>query len=746
MNKKNTVLVGLILILLAVPVFSQEQTDSGELSNKPVIISRLDGKIELDGRSDEEAWKDIHSLPVVMQSPVFGAPPSEKTEVFLGYNDDFFYVAGRLYDSEPDKIQAPSKKRDSMNPSNDWFGIIIDTFNDNENALGFFTTPAGLRFDATVYNDAQGEFPVNLSWNTFWDVATFRNEEGWFVEMRIPFSSLRFQDDKGNVVMGLISWRYIARKNEVNIFPAISQKWGNWAGWKPSKAQDIVLEEVSGRKPFQIAPNAIGGFGRSYDLNDAETEYIRSDEVLGDIGLDVKVGLASNLTLDVTFNTDFAQVEADDQQVNLTRFSLFFPEKRIFFQERSSTFDFNLGGPNTLFYSRRIGIYDGQEVPIYGGVRLVGRLGAWDLGILDMQTAPIEDLPSENFGVVRIRRRIFNPYSYMGGIVASRIGVDGTYNIAFGLDGIFRVFGDDYLSFNLAQTLETEEENRLFSLDSSKLKLTWERRTLEGLGYNLDFSRAGESYNPGMGFEMREDYMRFGNRILYGWIPDEEARLLNHQIFMDGYAFVRNSDGQFESVEIGPGWVFNTKSGYGGQVGVKYYFEDVLEEFDFSDDVSVPTGRYSFYGLTGFYSTPYGNYLHTGFNFDAGSFYDGWRVSLGVTPRWNISSSLEVQGMYQINWVEFPDRGETFLAHIARLRVLTMLSTKLTISALLQYNSAADAVIANIRLRFNPREGNDLYLVYNEGINIDRYRELPVLPRISGRAVMIKYTYTFNLK
>ena len=276
------------------------------------VLPRVQGKVVLDGMSTEPAWDGIKPLPVVVYTPNTGAEPSEITEILVAHDEDFIYVAGRFFDREPDKIQATSKKRDDMKLSNDWLGIILDTFHDHENALGFFTTPAGLRLDMSIFNDAEGEFPVNKNWNTFWDVKTVRNKEGWFAEMRIPLSSLRFQAVGGRVVMGLTAWRYIARKTETITSPDIPPKWGFWGSFKPSQAREVVLEGVSSHKPLYIAPYLLGGFGRSYELDDAETAYVRKDELVREAGLDVKYGFTNNLTLDLTVNTDFAQVEADD--------------------------------------------------------------------------------------------------------------------------------------------------------------------------------------------------------------------------------------------------------------------------------------------------------------------------------------------------------------------------------------------------------------------------------------------------
>lgn len=752
MRKKTKFVVISIFLLSSIFSISLNGKEKKEEVNQRTryIVPRINGKVKLDGLSNESAWKGIKPLPVVMQIPNFGKEPTEKTEFLLAYDDNFLYVAGRLYDSEPGKIQGISKKRDVFQSNTDQFGIIIDSFNDKENALYFFTTPTGQRTDMTILNDAQGASPLNLSWNTFWDVKTVRTREGWFAEIRIPFSSLRFQDQAGRVVMGVTVYRWIARKYEMAIYPAFPQDWGHFSWIKPSKAQEVVFKGIYSRKPLYITPYLLGGLGQSFELNDAGTAYDRTSEPEYEAGLDLKYGITSNLTLDVTVNTDFAQVEADDQQVNLTRFSLFFPEKRLFFQERSSIFDFNFDGLNSLFYSRRIGIYGSKAVRIYGGARLIGRLGPWDLGFLSMQTAPLEDLPSENFSILRIRRQVFNPNSYIGGMVTSRIGMDGTYNIAYGLDGIFRLFGQDYLKFNWAQTFENDKVNKLSSLEPARIHVNWERRTIKGFAYNLGFSRAGASYNPGIGFEWRGDFTRLGDRIMYGWIPGKQSKLLNHSIFIDGVLFLRNRDHSIESAEIGPGYEFTTKSGASAQFMFKRLYEDVVQGFSFSgnsgsDTPDVPAGHYTFYGLDASFIAARGRRFRGVSAIYVGGFYDGWRISLGVSPQWSISSDFELSGLYQVNHIKFPDRDRQFTSHIAQLRIIAMLSTRFSGTAFIQYNNTIDTVIANLRLRYNPREGNDLYLVYNEEFNTDRFKNDLISPFSRGRTIMLKYTYTFKL-
>ena len=720
-------------------------------SKDPLVIPKVSGPVTIDGLSDEAAWTGIRPLPMIIFIPNYGNPPTETTEVLIGHDDDYIYVAARLFDREPEQIQAPSKKRDYFEANTEWFGVLLDTFNDKENALGFFTTPTGLRWDGMVSNDAEqrtiNDMPINTSWNAFWDVAVVVNGQGWFAELRIPFSSLRFQDRDGRVTMGLTAFRWIPRKFEEIVFPAVDPKLGMMGLWKPSQAHEIVLEGVRGRTPLYITPYGLGGFGQAYDLNDEETRYLREDKPSREAGLDVKYGLASNLTLDLTLNTDFAQVEADDYQVNLSRFSLFFPEKRLFFLERAGIFDFNFGEYNQLFYSRRIGIAEEDPVRIYGGVRAVGRLGSWDLGVLDMQTAPLrkEDISSENFGVVRLRRRVFNLYSYVGGMITTRLGADGSYNVAYGLDGTFRVRGDDYLLLNWAQSFENGNINRVASLDPARFRIAWERRTRKGLGFNLGLSRAGRDYDPGMGFEMREDFTRFGNRILYGWLPGERSFLSQHYFFADGYVYARNEDRSLESAEIGPGWGFLSKSGWNGEFALKAYRESVREELSFFDKVFVPPGDYTFCGIKGYFQTPFGKLLSAIVTVDAGSFYDGSRVTVGIKPIWGISSDLTLSGYYQFNRVDFPGRRQSLTAQIGQVRLLATLSTKFSAAAFVQYDGAVDELTANLRLRFNPREGNDLYLVVNDTLNTYRTREIPHRPPYGSRAIMVKYSYTFVL-
>jgi hypothetical protein len=707
-------------------------------------IQRLDGSIKVDGQLIDPAWQKISPLPVIMHAPVFGNEPTEKTEIFIAYDNWYLFVGARLYDTQPEKIQATSLRRDGGDASNDWFGIILDTFNDKENGLAFFTTPAGLRLDMTIMNDGEGDNMMNESWNAFWDVATTVTEEGWFVEMRIPFSSLRFQSDGDRVNMGLISWRWIARTEETIVFPDIPQDYGFAGVFKPSQAQEIVFHGIYPKNPFYITPYLLGGYGKSFELNDEETLYLAKTQYVHEPGLDAKFSLASNLTLDLSLNTDFAQVEADDEQINLTRFSLFFPEKRLFFQERSSNFEFNFDDPNRVFYSRRIGIHEGDAVPIYGGARLVGRIGAWDLGLLSMQTGPYADLTSENFSVVRLRKQVFNPYSYIGNIITNKIGTDGSYNTVYGLDGIFRLFGNDYLTLKWAQTFGNDYENNPFSLNPARMRLQWERRTVKKFSYDLSLNRAGIDYNPEMGFELREDYTQVSSLVRYGWIAGETSKILRHRLFFNSNVVYRNRDSSIESMEYDLGWFVILKRGHMAQFESDYTYESITDTFRLSDDAFIPPGDYRFQQLSCQFTTPSSALIWLDSQCDAGTFYDGSRFSVLLEPYWSIPPHIQLGFSYQFDKIIFDTRKQSLDARIARLRLIYMYNTKLSISGFIQFNNLSRSFVSNFRLRYNHSEGNDFYIVYDEMTNLDRFRVTPYLPSYSNRTLLLKYNYTFK--
>lgn len=728
------------LLSISVMLESYAQTDS------VFVIPRISGII-FDGKVDEPVWETIVPVPMIQYEPNAGAPPTEKTEIRFAYDDQYFYGSIRAYDSDPNGVRATSLYRDRIRGS-DHFEIVLDTYNDNENAYIFTTTPTGLRSDAAISNDATGGTISSGSWlnrdfNTFWDAESTVTDEGWFAEIRIPFSSLRFQEVDGKVIMGLTAQRKVARKLERLVYPAIPPIT-NWAFLRPSLAQKIEFSDIKPSKKLYVTPYVLVGIEGSNQLNQMETGYTGKTEFQKEIGGDIKFSISNNLTADFTINTDFAQAEADDQLVNLTRFSLFFPEKRQFFQERASVFDFRTGGLSRLFFSRRIGLTDdGRQVPIYGGVRMIGRMKTWDLGFMNMQTQSLDSTPSENFGVLRVRRRVFNQNSFVGGMFTSRIDTKGNKNLAYGIDGLIRLFGDDYLTVQWAQTFDSlTEDGGAENFKSGRLALDLNRRRRRGFGYNIGTILSGPNYNPGVGFVDRNDF-KFGTVALsHTWLRQEGA-FIWHKLEILGNTYVNNQDHEVLSAESGPEWTFSRRNLDSGGIGVKWVYENLLEEFKLSDEVSIPIGTYDFYRIKGSYRIAGDNRLSTGIQLETGSFYDGWLNSVTITPSWYLSKHFQFNLEYTYSHADFADRDELFEFHITRLRIGTAVNRKISTNALVQYNSTADLFSANIRFRYNFREGQDLWVVLNGGMNTNRLDYNPELPVVDTQSVLVKYIHTF---
>jgi hypothetical protein len=749
LNTLNKITFRIILIVLFFwfPVFL--------FSQDIIKITRLITPIEFDGMPKEGAWETLTVCPLTMHKPIFNQQPSEISEVRIGYDNEFLWIGARLYMHDASKIFAVTKKRDEELSAFDAFGIILDTYNDNENGLGFFTTPTGTRSDFTISNDAtyRGAEPgkksdMSYSWNTYWDVKTTRDEKGWYLEMRIPFSSLKFKTENEIATMGIIISRIIGANNEIDTYPSIDPKYGQNAVYKPSLARKAEIEGTKPTKPIYISPYIIGGFSRDWKLNDDETDYLKEDKPQINAGLDIKYNINSNLTLDLTGNTDFAQVEADDQQVNLTRYSLSFPEKRAFFQERSSLFDFTLAGKSdNIFYSRRIGIIDDEPIRIYGGARLTGRIGKWDIGLLDMQTEEHEGTPGENFSVLRMKRQVINTNSYVGGIMTSRLGMNGTQNLTYGLDGMYRMFGDDYLNVKWAQSYDNNIGSKMNSLDPSFILVNWTRRTKVGFNYKFNYAYSGRNFNPGVGFVKTAGVQSFINEMNYGWIPGEKSKLFNYILKVKSEGIARLEDGKLESLQIAPEIEINTKSGIRAAIIMEINKEGVLKDFNLSDSIIVKSGTYSFIGFQGELLTPNSRMLSFTGKINGGQFYDGMTVGLEAGPNFNISSSLKLTATYLYNAIRFPDRAtnNSLDIHSLNVKVLYMFSTKLSASMLAQYVNTNGNFITNFRLRYNPREGNDFYIVLNDYRGISKTEVTPALPAFFNRTIMVKFVHTFIL-
>ncbi len=719
----------IVLAALARPLAAQ---GTGE-----VELSRLAQPVHLDGVVSEAEWGSVAPLPATEYLPTFGGTPSERSEFRVAYDDAFLYVSCRCFDSNPGSLRINTLYRDRLS-GDDQFEILIDGFNDNETGLFFGTNAAGVRLDQTLSQDGD---VLNDSWNAVWESATSVTDEGWFAEIRIPLSSVGFQVRDGRVVLGLTVSRFIARTSERVSFPAIDPQY---AWQRPSMMQDVVLQGVTPHRPVYLTPYLLGGVDRTHSLPAGGGGYRANDDVVREVGGDLRYDPRDNIHLDLTVNTDFAQVEADDEQVNLTRFPLFFPEKRQFFQERAGVFDFDFGSGGRLFHSRQIGLApDRTPIRMLGGARIVARAGAWDLAALDVQTDSRDQIASENLGVTRIRRRVFNPFSYAGGMVTSRVDGSGNYNVSTGLDASVKVVGNEYLTTRNAATFDAAQTGSSLA-DRSQFYLQWERRSSRGFYYTTQVQRAGKDYLPDLGFLPRTDFTRLSQYFEYAFWPKGSV-FRSHGPGAIAIGYFGNQRGEVQSSNISYWWFYQLRNGAAGWIEMVHNYEDVTDAFELGNGVMVEPGGYKFPELWLNYQAPSGKRFRTGFDSRMGKFYDGWRIRTKFTPTLNISRYLEVGGSYELNRIRFPDRNTGLDVHVAGVRIGAAANARLSAISLLQYNSVDQKVGVNLRFRYNFGEGRDLWLVYDEGFNTDREGEAPGDPRLpvsNGRVLRLKLTHT----
>jgi hypothetical protein len=734
-HKILVILFGLLLTL---------QSGFSQSIEEVIPITKINTKIHIDGKVDEAIWESVTPLPLTMHWPAYQGKSTEATEIRVAYDAEYLYVGAICHESDVSGIQTTTFQRDQISPRMDAVAIILDPYNDNENSLFFSVSPTGSRADAAVKNDAQGDNLFNTSWNGYWIANSTINEGGWQTEIRIPFSSLRFQEQNGQVEMGMIAYRYIARKREMNIFPAVRPDWGFWSFAKASQAQTVSFEGIQNKRPIYTSPYALLGTGHHHENND-QGDFSKMRDRNVQLGLDVQHAVSDNLNVDLTVNTDFAQVEADNETVNLSRFSLFFPEKRRFFLERSSTFDFNFDRSNNLFYSRRIGIKDGELVPLYGGGRLVGRVNKWDVGLLNMQSRAKGGFLSENFGVFRLRRNVFNPRSYVGAMLTSRVDGAGNRNFAYGVDGIINVFKQDYLKINIAQTMDTHDTTGTSGLDRARIYLMWENRIQNGFGYRLSYSNVGEKFNPGLGFERRFNFTQLGDNIFYNKFAREGSSLRQTTITLNTSVSFNNSTNKKETHTLGLSSRWEWDRGSSLSIGLEDFSDNVPAAFNLSDKIAIQPGKYSNVTGTLNYGTPSGDLFRGNVSVQAGTFYGGERISATISPEVVFSKYFQASGFYQYNAINFKELNQQFTSHLFRLNMSASINVKLSVSAFAQVNTLNNISSLNLRIRYNPRDGNDFFLVFNEALNNNFKNVGNHMPFSDTRAIMVKYIHTFRI-
>jgi hypothetical protein len=702
-------------------------------------LPRLQGEIRVDGRSDDPAWQTVAPLPMTVYLPAYGTLPSERTNARIGYDADALYVMVDAWEAHEGGVRASSMIRDDDSPG-DFINVVLDTFGDRQNAVSFSTTPGGQRNDWSVSNDARDDASLSPAWNGVWDLAVRREPDGWHAEYRIPFSTLRFVTRNGRAEMGLSINRLTAHSSERVTFPAIEPS-APLALWKPSRWQRVSIENVPAVHSLRVMPYVMAESEGTRAPDPTFSAWQRDERL--EVGGDLKTALSPNLTLDLTVNTDFAEAEVDDQRVNLTRFPLFYPERRSFFVERAGTFEVKTGEVDLLFNSRRVGLTpEGEVVRLLAGARLVGQAGGWDLGLFDVQTGQTPSGARENLGVLRARRPLLNQHSWAGVMLTSRLTSDSG-QLAAGADGELHLGGDDYVGFAL--TVLTGDAGLGPNdgvLPRGALRLLAERRRNRGLWYRAGVATTGARYAPALGYVERGDAIQPLAEVGYGWVVSPAG----HQVraaMVSSFAY-RNAEGTFDG-SVGSGVLeYEPPGGKLWTLTVTRQEDDLLLPFTPVPGASVPAGRHtaSFGELKLKPST--GPRAVVGGSVRAGEYYDGRLYSLLLSPEWRASAYLRLSADLQFDRLEFSSRDERVWSQLVRLRVLASASPRLSLSATVQANGVADIATANLRLRYSVREGHDLWVVYNHEQNLDRDRIEPHIPGTARSGLLVKYTRSFG--
>ena len=729
----------------------------------PSVITRDDGRVtmraiklteplEVDGRLDESVYDTVEPVSdFIQQLPDEGALSTERTDAWVMYDDENFYVSGRCWDSAPPSDwTATEMRRDAFNLlNNDLFGFLIDTFYDRRNALLFYANPVGGFVDQAITNEGN----PNRDWNPVWDVQTDRFDGGWTIEMVVPFKSLRYRPTKEQV-WGIQLRRTIIRKNEwtyLTQIPISAAGFGGRGGvFRVSAAGTLVgLEAPDTGRLLEIKPYAIGSLATDRNASPAIT-----NELDGNAGVDLKYGITQNLTADFTYNTDFAQVEVDEQQVNLTRFSLFFPEKREFFLESSGTFDFGqsvrfgtnagpgggrrgggfFGSSNapTVFFSRRIGLEGGQTVPILGGGRLTGKAGDFTVGALNIQTD--DDLSgtavSTNFTVMRIKRDILRR-SRIGGIFtgrsASTKGPGG--NQVYGLDAAFSFY--DNVNFTGYYT-KSQTSGLVGNDDSYQAAFTYNG---DLYAFQLDHLLVGDNFNPEIGFMRRDDFRRTYTAAQYSPRPQslDAIRQFTWRGTLDyttgastGLIETRVSQLSF-NMEFENSDQFN--------LDVQDNYELLENPFQITPDVAIPIGGYGFSDYYVSYGLGTQRLISGTVSVQHGEFFSGNITALGYRRgRVEITRQFSVSPGVSINKIDLPQG--RFTTKLITSRLTYTLTPRMFFGGLLQYNSSTNSLSSNLRLRWEYQPGSELFVVYNDV----RDTELRSTPLLQNRAFVIKFT------
>ena len=738
-----------------------------DASGVTVRATRVRQRIDIDGDLDEEVYAQVQSMSDFIQNdPDEGAPATERTEVWLLFDDEHVYVVARCWETRPDRIIANEMRRDNTRVvRDDNIAWSFDTFYDRRNVIMFEVSAVGGRIDAQTTNESQ----VNLDWNPIWDFSVGRFDGGWTLEAALPFKSLRYRAG-GPQVWGFQARRVNRWKNESSYLTPLSAAQGLRGHFRASLAATAVgIDAPPTSRLFEVKPYVIGDLTTNLAPTDPAARL--TNDPNGDAGIDIKVGVTEGLTADFTVNPDFAQVEADEQQINLTRFNLFFPEKREFFLENQGIFGFGgaatsgrqAGGTDMpiLFYSRRIGLEGTREVPLRAGGRLTGRVGAFTLGAINIQSgdlladgpampsltgggtsAPLA--PGTNFTVLRAKRDILRRSSVgllFTGRSNSRMGPGS--NEAFGADAVFGFYDDVTINMHWAKTRTPgwvvndlpDRQGRRPNDTSYRAQLDYRG---DRYGVEIEHLLVGDVFNPEIGFVRRRDMRRSYGLFRFSPRP-RNIGWVRRFLWSGSFAYIENLGGHVETREATG--IFTTELNNSDQFTVTAVrsYEFLPRPFLIAKDVTLPVAGYDFTNTQVSYQ--FGPQRRVGGTVmvEHGGFYSGTKTALTLRQgRASITNQLSMEPTWSINEIDLVEG--SFTTNLVGTRITYTVTPLMFASALIQYNSAAEAVSANVRFRWEYQPGSELFIVFNE----QRDTTLRRFPGLVNRAFVVKFNRLFR--
>ena len=671
---------------------------------------RLERPLDFDGRLDDEVYNTTRALDdFIQQEPKEGAPASERTEAWVFYDERGLYVSARCWDSHPERDVVTEMRRDSGNIlQNESFSVVFDTFHDRRNGFFFQTTPIGALRDQAVVDDVS-----NIDWNTVWDVRTGTFDGGWTVEISIPFKSLRYPG-AGPQVWGVNLRRIVKWKEEYSYIVAMPASFGTTQAIRHlGEAATLVgVEAPAESMNLELKPYVVAS-----TTTDNTIAQPFSNKGHADAGFDFKYGLTRSLIADVTVNTDFAQVEEDLQQVNLTRFSLFFPEKRSFFLEGQGVFAFggvgtsnsSAGNVPIMFFSRRIGLNNGQEVPVVGGARLTGRTGPYSIGALNIGTGEktAANAVPTNFTVVRLKRDILRRSNI--GMVMTRRSKSLTGSGSNAVGGVDANF---FLRTNVTAAVYYARSQTTGATDGTSYRGTFEYAG-DRYGVSGEHLVVDKAFDAQTGYVRRTDFRRTFGEARFSPRP-KKRDIVRKYTYLGSFDYLTDASGTTVQNRQARG-LFQADYQSSDVLSVEFTrdYELVPRSFTIATGVVVPRGAYSYQLLRTTYTLGPQRLFAGRVSAGRGTFYNGTRSEASYNGRVAIVPQFAIEPAISLNWVDLPFG--SFSAQLLTSRFILTPTPRMMLSSLLQFNAAAHTLTSSVRLRWEYRPGSDLFVVYSDG-------------------------------